>query len=1155
MDKTVDIDLAHVARELGLNPDGVQRTVELLDDGNTVPFITRYRKEVTGALDEEQIRRIQEKVVKMRALAERKATILKSIQSQNRLTPSISEQILAADSAKRLEDLYLPYKPKKQTLATVARQRGLEPLAREVVDADPAAADLHKRAAEFVSPENGLATEEDVLAGVGHIIAEWFSERADLRGRLRKILHRTGKLVCSRLESTRREPVADSPVHAADSNPAPKPTADSQETAPASNDENAPAAPEAAIPPTDLAPPAEVVGVTVPPTEEAGDATTAEQPTLPVTEPDLPPNAEESQQAASVDPSATAAGESSPESGTTQDAVPAAAPETEVESPDIPAQATEVAATPPAPAAPADSQTSESSPAPDRPSQETAPTQSSPSAAKPANKPATAARVSKKQKKRQKMEAAFKDYFDFQEPISKIPPHRVLAINRGERAKILRVKLEADVEALFTSAEKMLVQHEQPHADFLRNCVRDALCRLLIPSLEREVRREMTERAEEHAVGVFAQNLRKLLLQPPVHGHRVLAVDPGFRSGCKLIALDEFGRVLGHEVVHVIGKDERIKDGRAKLAELVRKHRLSVVAIGNGTACRETEQFVVSVMEDELKDDDLSFVIVNEAGASVYSTSPLGREELPGYDAVLRSAISIGRRLLDPLSELVKINPANIGVGMYQHDVKAKHLRDSLDAVVESCVNYVGVDVNTASPALLRYVSGLNQLTARRLCEYRNEHGPFRNREQFRQVPGFGDATFVQSAGFLKITNGDNPLDSTWIHPESYELAWSVLERLECTPAEFAQRVQRTKPEIDQAETVSASADSPTHDVPAPPVEAESSEPDSAPADISIQEVSSPLAEAETPAPETPAPETPAPETPAPETPAPETPAPETPAPESAEPDSPAVAADGPLPTGEVTDATPEVPPPPAEQEPQVPSTVPANAPLSLAERVGQVDLESLSQELSNSPLLLKDILASLARPGRDPREDLPPPVFRRGIVKLEDLEPGMQLSGTVLNVVDFGAFVDIGLPDSGLVHISRLADRFVRDPHEVVGVGDVISVWVVEVDKARRRVSLTAIEPGTETPPQQRPSRGRQRKTERKPEGKRRPRSGNRPDGQASKVPPPKHRSHQRTPKRPKAVTPITKEMEDGKEPLRSFSDLMQFYQKKQTDEDSDKS
>jgi uncharacterized protein len=521
-------------------------------------------------------------------------------------------------------------------------------------------------------------------------------------------------------------------------------------------------------------------------------------------------------------------------------------------------------------------------------------------------------------------------------------------------------------------------------------------------------------------------------------------------------------------------------------------------------------------MEDELKDVDLAFVIVNEAGASVYSTSPLGREELPGYDAVLRSAISIGRRLLDPLSELVKINPANIGVGMYQHDVKAKHLRDSLDAVVESCVNYVGVDVNTASPSLLRYVSGLNQLTARRLCEYRHDHGPFRNREQFREIPGFGDATFVQAAGFLKITNGDNPLDSTWIHPESYDLAWKVLERLECTPAEFAQGVRHTQAEVAESAAASpATASSPPAADPAAHVAPASAEQEAAPADSATL--------------------------------------PATPETTVSEPSAPAAttssAAEAPAQDAPVSDdpeATAETPP----------AETPASsaATLSLAERVQQVDLESLSHELSNSPLLLADILASLARPGRDPREDFPPPVFRRGIVKLEDLEPGMQLSGTVLNVVDFGAFVDIGLPDSGLVHISRLADRYVRDPHEVVGVGDVISVWVVEVDKARRRVSLTAIKPGTETPPPQRAGRSRPKKAAHKPDARRRSRGGKRPDGKG-KVPGPKHRKHQRPPKRPKAVKPITKEMEEGKEPLRSFSDLMQFYQKKQTDEDSDKS
>ena len=480
----------------------------------------------------------------------------------------------------------------------------------------------------------------------------------------------------------------------------------------------------------------------------------------------------------------------------------------------------------------------------------------------------------------------------------------------------------------------MVVPPGHPHAEYLRGCTRDALNRLILPSLEREVRRELTDHAETHAVGVFARNLRNLLLQPPVRNYRLLAVDPGFRSGCKLAALDEFGNLLDHGVIYLVGKPDRRDEARQKVLELIDRLQLSVVVIGNGTACRHTEDFFAELVEKELKERGVAYVIVNEAGASVYSTSRIGREEFPQYDATLRGAISIGRRLQDPLSELVKIDPANIGVGLYQHDVKAKHLQTSLDDVVESCVNYVGVDVNTASPALLRYVSGLNQLTARRLYEYRREHGPFRARQQLREVPGFGEATFVQAAGFLKILDGDNPLDSTWIHPESYPAANRALERLQAAAADLRNK-----------ETAAA-----------------------------------------------------------------------------------------------------------------------------LAERIAGVNVESLAAELAVGVLTLKDILTQLVRPGRDPREDLPAPVFKRGVIKLEDLAPNMELTGTVLNVVDFGCFVDIGMHQSGLVHVSRLADKFVRDPHDVVAVGDIVKVWVMGIDKERQRVSLTMIPPGTERarPPQQ---------------------------------------------------------------------------------------
>ena len=550
---------------------------------------------------------------------------------------------------------------------------------------------------------------------------------------------------------------------------------------------------------------------------------------------------------------------------------------------------------------------------------------------------------------------------------------------------------------------------------------------------------------------------------------------------------------------------------------------------------------------------------------------------------MLRSAVSIGRRLLDPLSELVKINPANIGVGMYQHDVKAKHLRTSLDAVVESCVNFVGVDVNTASPALLRYVSGLNQLTARKICEYRASHGPFRSREQLKQVPGFGDASFVQAAGFLKIAHGDNPLDATWIHPESYELATRMLASAGCSVDDVQSREPAAAPRVPAkefgalptVEPVVRAADAVTDiEVPAPQPAAEldpAQEVD-APTEQSINEnmlagTEQPVAQpttddaphvasdqgepavasafesqpelvSETPAAETPAAETPVTETPVTETPVTETPVTETPV------------------TASPSEATPGELPPAQQADPE--------RQRQMCESVSQLELHTLATEWALSEILLGDIRDSLIRPGRDPREDLPAPVFRRGIIKLEDLEPGMRLSGTVLNVVDFGAFVDIGLPDSGLVHISRLADRFVRDPHEIVGVGDVLDVWVVEVDKQRRRVSLTAIEPGTEKPAESRQRSDKSRRTDGQRSGGQRP-GGQRPGGRGGRPQEGRGRGKRsragesgrvhRPPPKPKPVKPITKEMEEGSEPLRSFSDLMQFYNKKQSDGNESKS
>ena len=858
MTSPFSLDLSPVAAELAVPFERAAAVVDLLDSGNTVPFITRYRKDQTGGMDEEQIRAIRDAVLKLRQLADRKQTILRSIEAQGKATPELTALIEAADTMKRLEDLYLPYKPKKQTLATTARSRGLEPLASELLSADAACRDLDARAADFVNPDRQLNNIGDVLLGVGHILAEVASERADLHGRLRSILEATGRLISAQIEPDAKE----APAAAAET--------------PSDNDA-ATALPKAE------APPAKKV-------KDKGDG------------------------------------------------------------------------------------------------------------------------------------KAFRDFFDYAEALSKIPPHRVLAINRGERAKILRIKIEADIEAMYRVIDELFVGTEHPHADFLRGCGRDALHRLILPSLEREVRRELTDRAEAHAVDVFARNLRKLLLQPPIREIRALALDPGFKSGCKLAALDEFGNLLDHGVVHLVGSEERRAVAKAKIIEVVRKHRLSVVAIGNGTGCRETEQWVSELIAGDLAEDNLSYVIVNEAGASVYSTSQIGREEFPTYDATLRGAISIGRRLQDPLSELVKIDPANIGVGMYQHDVKAKHLRDSLDAVVESCVNFVGVDLNTASAALLRYVSGLNQLTAQRLVAHRVTNGPFTGRAQLRSVLGFGEAAFVQAAGFLKIVGGENPLDATWIHPESYAAAGQLLEKTGFQAADLADNAQAA----------------------------------------------------------------------------------------------------------------------------------------ALAERLTQADLVELSTSVSLGALTLADIVAQLTRPGRDPRESLPKPIFKKGILKLDDLVPGLELMGTVLNVVDFGAFVDIGLKDSGLVHVSQLAAKFVEDPHDCVSVGDIVTVWVMGVDKERRRVSLTMIDPQSRRPAEERrPPRGERRRADRPANA-----SSGRGDGRASAVATrpsrtarfaekkSKQQVEQRPKPKPRPVVPLTKDMAEGRAPLRTFGDLKQFFEMKRPDE-----
>ena len=722
-----DVDVKRVAAELHLRYDQVQHTVQLLDEGNTVPFITRYRKERTGNLHEEQIRAIQERVLSLRHIAERAADIQRLIEAQGKLTPELKSEIEKADSLKRLDDLYLPFRPKRRSRATMAKERGLEPLADAIWNQTVSQDDLANAASAYVNVEQELPDTGKVLEGAADIIAERIGDDANLRELCRKVAKETGRLASFGTKS---------------------------------------------------------------------------------------------------------ADQTHPE---------------------------------------------------------------------------------------------FRDYFEYTEPVSKIPPHRILALNRGEEQKALRVSFNWDDERAMNVAGDHLKIRQHRCRELMTSCATDALARFIQPALDREFRRDLTEKAERHAISVFAQNLRNLLLQPPLHSQRVLAIDPGFRTGCKLAVLDEVGGVVVVDVMYILS-DEKKLDAKAKLTSLIREHRCQVIVIGNGTACRETEELVGELISTELP--DIQYIVVNEAGASIYSTSAVAQQEFPELDAIARGTISIGRRLQDPLSELVKIEPQHIGVGMYQHDLNIKQLKETLDQVVESCVNYVGVDINRASSSLLAHVSGFNQLLARRVVEYRDKQGSFTNRQQLMNVPGIGPATFTQAAGFLKL-DGDEPFDNTWIHPESYEIARKLLARCSLSPDDVR------------------------------PI-----------ADRSV-----------------------------------------------------------------------------------------------LKERLSGVIAARLADELGCGIPTLEDILDDLQRPGRDPRADLPPPVFRKGVLSLGDIEVGMELQGTVLNVVDFGAFIDVGLKDSALVHISQLSTQFVRSPHDIVSIGDVIKVWVLSVDRDRKRVGLTMIQPGAPQP------------------------------------------------------------------------------------------
>lgn len=975
-----ELNLRHEARSLGIPLRQFQAVAELLNEGFTVPFIARYRKDLTDSLDIAQLRKIQERLAKLVQLNDRKKTILRSIESQGLLTDQLQEKINSAATSKRLEDLYLPYSAKKPAAVVEAVEKGLKPLADAILSAQQAS-DLEQMAAAFVS-EN-VPTVQDALDGAMAIISQQFSENIELRQSLRDLLQKTGKVVSVQTENVT--------ISTEKKNEPEQPASDSNEPAEATVDS---------------------------PEEKEQNENPAEAPSQ---------DDQDRSDAAEIDVAFALAQGALADKDQVVVSKNAVKRQHKAE-----LHAREVAAAGDLNALQED-----------------------------ANKKK---QLDKKAFQDEKLQKAYSEYFQFSEDIRRIAPYRILSLNRGERAKFLKVSLTYNQQEAQNTATRLLVPENHPFSELLTQCANNSTA-IAMTALEREVRKDMSERAEAHALDYFARNLSALLLQRPVCNTRVLAVDPWYKSGCKIVALDQFGNFIDRDVVFVVGKKSKTENAKQVIIDMVKRNGVNVVAIGNGNVCRETEQFIANLIASEEAMKDVSYIIVNEAGASVYANSALGREEFPELDVAARGAISIGRRLLNPLSELVKVEPTNLGIGSNQSDVKPKSLKQALENIVENCVNNIGVDLNQANASLLRYVSGLNPLLAGRIVEYRRKNGLFKNRRQLLDVPGITEQIYTLAAGFLKVNKSDEPLDATWIHPESYEAARTILSKLGFTANDL-----KDASKLEQIKSA-----------------------------------------------------------------------------------------------------------------------------------VAGVDSAALVQELGLGEATVKDILAQLTEPGKDPRDEMSEPAFKKKILQLDDLAPGMKLKGTVLNVVEFGAFIDIGMRDSGLVHVSELADKYIHDPHEVVAVGDIVDAWVVNVDKENHRVSLTLIDPSKPRTPA--PQRGAQRgKSEKPAEGEQEKRPFRKPRGEKREGAPrserrdshpansdnagekrefknrrrddegrSEHRSDRRSERQDRdsrrdrnnqqrefvskaPVEPkkdLTDKQKSGKEPMRSFGDLAQLFKITQNNEE----
>ena len=707
--------LQTITDELQVKLWQVEAAVNLIDEGNTIPFISRYRKEVTGSLNDEQLRNLSERLTYLRNLEEKKASVIASIEEQGKLTEELKAQILAAETQVAVDDLYRPYRPKRRTRATIAKEKGLEGLANYIL-LQMCNEPVEKEAAKYVSAEKEVADEKEAIEGAKDIIAESISEEADYRIYIRNLTIKEGNMVSSA--------------------------------------------------------------------------------------------------------------------------------------------------------------------------------------------------------KSEEEKSVYETYYNFTQPISKVPGYRVLAMNRGEADKILNVKIEAPEEGIITYLNSKIIVKENPYTTpILKDVVLDSYKRLIAPAIEREIRNELTEKAEDSAIVVFGKNLTQLLMQPPIVGHVVLGWDPAFRTGCKLAVVDETGKVLDTTVIYPTEPQKKVEESKKVLKQFIKKYNISLISVGNGTASRESEQVIVDLLKE--LDTQVQYVIVNEAGASVYSASKLATEEFPNFDVGQRSAASIARRLQDPLAELVKIDPKSIGVGQYQHDMNQKKLSEALGGVVEDCVNKVGVDLNTASASLLEYISGVSKVIAKNIVAYREDNGRFKDRKELLKVGKLGPKAFEQCAGFLRISGGSNPLDATSVHPESYEAAKELLKKLGYTPDDVI--------------------------------------------------------------------------------------------------------------AGNLN---------------------------GLSKKVK--DYKKLAEELEIGEITLKDIVKELEKPARDPRDEMPKPVLRTDVLDMKDLKEGMILKGTVRNVIDFGAFVDIGVHQDGLLHISQITDRFIKHPMEVLAIGDVVEVKVLSVDMERKQIKLT---------------------------------------------------------------------------------------------------